>query len=82
MSTPLNFISTHDITGGNSGSPMLNTRGEMVGLIFDGNTYSHELNYVYSEERARAVSVHSGAILESLSVIYGAKNLVSELRGR
>jgi V8-like Glu-specific endopeptidase len=79
LSIPFNFVSTHDITGGNSGSPVINLSGELVGLIFDGNEYSHINTYNYTENKARAVSVHSAGILEALRSIYKAKSIVKEL---
>ncbi len=79
LSTKINFCSTHDITGGNSGSPVLNTKGEIVGLIFDGNAYSHSLSYAYTDMKARSVSVHTQGIEEALKVIYKAKNIINEL---
>jgi hypothetical protein len=82
LQVPLNFVSTHDITGGNSGSPVINSKGELVGLIFDGNAYSHSTTYIYSDEKARSVSVHSAGIIESLKNIYRAKNLVQELENQ
>ncbi len=74
-----NFVSTDDIIGGNSGSPAVNKAGELVGLIFDGNLQSLPNAYVYSEERARAVSVSSCAILEALRKVYGAAFLAEEI---
>lgn len=79
MNKPLNFISTNDITGGNSGSPVINSKGEYVGLIFDGNSYSHVLNYAYTDDKARAVSVHSEGIIEALKSIYKMDALVEEI---
>ena len=81
MSTPFNFVSTHDIIGGNSGSPVIDAKGEVVGLIFDGNIQSLIGNYAYSDEVARSVSVDSRGIIGSLDQVYGAKRIVSELRG-
>lgn len=81
LSTPLNFVSTLDIIGGNSGSPVLNTKGEVVGLIFDGNIESLVGDYVYNEESNRAVAVHAGAIAETLRTLYDADALVREMTG-
>lgn len=78
--TGFNFVSTHDIVGGNSGSPMINLNKELVGLIFDGNIYSLIWDYQYNDEQGRAISVHSHAILEALEKIYQATPLVTELK--
>lgn len=77
--TRFNQVSTNDIVGGNSGSPLINAKGELVGLIFDGNIQSLGGSYFYDESVNRAVSVHSAAISEALDKIYQAKNLVKEL---
>jgi hypothetical protein len=76
---PLNFVSTNDITGGNSGSPVVNRQGELVGLIFDTNAPGLVSDFAYTETRGRAVSVHPGGILESLRKIYRADRVLSEL---
>jgi hypothetical protein len=81
LAGPLDFVSTCDITGGNSGSPVVNQQGELVGLIFDGNIESLVGDYVYYEVDNRAVAVHSGAIVEALRALYDASSLADELEG-
>lgn len=82
LETPFNFITTNDIIGGNSGSPMVNAKGEVVGLIFDGNIQSLGGDYGFDESVNRAVAVHSAALLEALDKIYGAKRVVDELNAK
>ena len=80
MEQGFNFVSTNDIIGGNSGSPMINRKGEIVGLIFDGNIHSLGGAFGYDKRNNRAVAVHSGLLLEALDKVYHADALVSEIR--
>jgi len=81
LETPLNYVSTADIIGGNSGSPTVNQAGEVVGIIFDGNIQSLVLDFYYTDREARAVHVDSRGIIEALRKIYGADALANELTG-
>jgi hypothetical protein len=82
LSTPVNFVNTCDIIGGNSGSPVINKRGELVGLIFDGNIEGLVGDYVYNEENNRAVAVHSRVMIEVLRKLYDAAPLADELTAK
>ena len=81
LSTPFNFVNTADIIGGNSGSPVVDRNGDLVGIVFDGNLQSLVLDYTYTDQEARAVAVDSAAILEALRKVYGANWLLTELIG-
>ncbi len=80
LSTPINFVSTNDIIGGNSGSPLVNADLELVGLAFDSNTEGLSGEYIFLTDRARAVSVDVRGILEALEEVYLANRIVEELR--
>ncbi len=82
LSTPLDFVSTGDIIGGNSGSPVVNREGELVGLVFDGNIESLAGDFVYDGMKNRAVSVHSAGMIEALRKLYGADALADEVEGK
>lgn len=80
LRTPMNFVTTNDVIGGNSGSPVVNQAAEIVGLVFDGNIHSLGGAYGFDPSVNRAVAVHSSAILEALEEVYRARRLVEELR--
>ncbi|HQX55273.1 MAG TPA: S46 family peptidase [Pyrinomonadaceae bacterium] len=84
LSTPLNFVYSADTIGGNSGSPVINRAGEIVGLNFDSNNQKLSNRYWYIEENegSRAVGVHTAGILEALRKVYDAPGLVRELTGK
>jgi hypothetical protein len=82
LSVPLNFASTNDIIGGNSGSPVVDRAGDFVGIIFDGNIHSLAWDYYFADEQGRSVSVDARGILEALGKVYGADALRAELTGR
>jgi hypothetical protein len=79
LNTPFNFATTHDIIGGNSGSPVISREGEFVGIIFDGNIHSLGGNFFYDPVLNRAVALEAPAVREALAKIYGARRLLEEL---
>ncbi|MEO8063442.1 MAG: S46 family peptidase [Pseudomonadota bacterium] len=79
MNTPFNLSTNNDIVGGNSGSALINAKGEIVGLLFDGNIHSISNTYWFDNEKSRAVAVHPAIIKEALSKVYGADALLGEL---
>jgi hypothetical protein len=82
LKAPMNFVTTNDIIGGNSGSPMINRNKEAVGLVFDGNIESLAGAYIYEPSKNRAVGVHAGGMIAALRYIFKAERLVKELEGK
>ncbi|MFT6333364.1 MAG: hypothetical protein ACJATI_000091 [Halioglobus sp.] len=81
MKSPMNTVSTNDIIGGNSGSPLINKNKEAVGLIFDGNIESLPGNFIFDSAKNRTISVHAGGIIAAMKYIYKADRIVKELSG-
>jgi len=79
MTVPFNFVSTLDTIGGNSGSPVVNTRGEVIGTHFDGNRYRFPNIFVYCDERGRAIAVHAAVVVETLRKINRDERILAEL---
>ncbi|WP_306601844.1 S46 family peptidase [Geothrix sp. 21YS21S-2] len=82
MSTHFDFISTNDIIGGNSGSPVVDRLGEVIGLAFDGNIESNAGRYFFDPKVNRCISVDASAILAALDKVYGARHLVTEIKSK
>jgi hypothetical protein len=79
MNTPFNLSTNNDIVGGNSGSPLINAKGELVGLLFDGNIHSISGSFWFDTEKNRAIAVHPAIMREALAKVYGADALLEEL---
>jgi S1-C subfamily serine protease len=76
---PVCFLSDNDITGGNSGSPILNANGDLIGLAFDGNYEGTACNYIFEGPMNRTINVCSNYVLFVIDEVYGAKNIIKEL---
>ena len=82
MSTPFCISTSNDIVGGNSGSPLIDAAGKLVGLMFDGNIHSIAGRYWFNPDNNRAIALHTAVIREALDKVYGAKELLKELEAR
>ena len=79
MYTPFCISTNNDIVGGNSGSPLIDAQGDIVGLMFDGNIYSISGSFWFDEAKNRAIALHPAVMREALDKVYGAKSLLAEL---
>jgi len=79
LNTPFNLSTNNDIVGGNSGSPLINAKGELVGLMFDGNIHSISGSYWFDDKQNRAIAVHAAVMREALSKVYAADGILAEL---
>jgi hypothetical protein len=79
LGTPFNLSTNNDIVGGNSGSPLINAKGELVGLMFDGNIHSISGSYWFDDQKNRAIAVHAAVMREALSKVYAADGILAEL---
>jgi hypothetical protein len=82
LATPFNFVSTLETIGGSSGSPIVNRDGDLVGIVFDGNLEGFGNRFAYSERAARSIALDIRAVMEALDKVYGARELLQELRGK
>jgi hypothetical protein len=82
MHTPFCISTNNDIVGGNSGSPMIDAEGRIVGLMFDGNIHSIAGHYGFNAANNRAIAVHPAIIREALEKVYGASSLLAEMNGK
>jgi S1-C subfamily serine protease len=80
--TPFNYVTTNDITGGNSGSPLIDAQGRLIGLAFDGNIHSIAGSYWYDGRENRTVAVHPQIIIAALRDVYGAQSIAAEILGK
>jgi len=80
LETPMDFVSTNDIIGGNSGSPVINEKAQIVGLAFDGNIQSLPGNFIFTTDENRCVAVHSAGMMEAIKDMYKATRLSDELQ--